>query len=337
MIEIKDKNKQVLIENAEHFTLLKVRFYLKAAETVVLNNFKGFTLRGGFGNIFKKIACIDFSRECGECILRNKCVYAYIFETPFPENLIDKIPFQMAYPPRPYIIEPPFDSQIIFNSADEFYFDLVLIGKSIEYLPYFIFAFEELGKRGIGRGKGKYRLLKVEGMDGQVIYQEGGLQDKFIFLTFQDILNRYRHCENPSNADCQITIRFVTPARFVLKDELKREVNFKEFITNLLRRISLLSIFHSNKELVFDYLGLLDDAQMIEVKNEEWDWCDLARYSRRQGRRIATGGLLGEVTFFGNLLIFLPFIELGEYIHIGKQTSFGLGKYEIKEIIWNGN
>jgi len=41
------------------------------------------------------------------------------------------------------------------------------------------------------------------------------------------------------------------------------------------------------------------------------------------------GGFVGNITFEGDLKEFLPFVKLGEYIHIGKQTSFGLGKYEI--------
>jgi CRISPR/Cas system endoribonuclease Cas6 (RAMP superfamily) len=43
------------------------------------------------------------------------------------------------------------------------------------------------------------------------------------------------------------------------------------------------------------------------------------------------GGFVGEITFQGELEQFLPFIALGEYIHVGKGTSFGLGKYEICE------
>ena len=41
------------------------------------------------------------------------------------------------------------------------------------------------------------------------------------------------------------------------------------------------------------------------------------------------GGFVGEATFKGDFEKCLPFIMLGEYIHVGKGTSFGLGKYEI--------
>jgi len=41
------------------------------------------------------------------------------------------------------------------------------------------------------------------------------------------------------------------------------------------------------------------------------------------------GGIIGNVTYAGDLTPFLPFIVLGKYIHVGKGATFGLGKYEI--------
>jgi hypothetical protein len=38
----------------------------------------------------------------------------------------------------------------------------ILIGKAVDYLPYFILTFSELGKKGIGMGRGKFVLEKVE-------------------------------------------------------------------------------------------------------------------------------------------------------------------------------
>jgi CRISPR/Cas system endoribonuclease Cas6 (RAMP superfamily) len=42
------------------------------------------------------------------------------------------------------------------------------------------------------------------------------------------------------------------------------------------------------------------------------------------------GGFTGSITFGGDFGSFMQFLLLGEQVHVGKGTSFGLGKYEIK-------
>ena len=41
------------------------------------------------------------------------------------------------------------------------------------------------------------------------------------------------------------------------------------------------------------------------------------------------GGFIGKARFIGALEPFLPFIYLGEYLHIGHHTAFGFGQYRI--------
>ena len=55
---------------------------------------------------------------------------------------------------------------------------LVLVGRALDYLPYFIYAFEEMGQRGLGAGRGKAALQRVialgpEPSDDRCIYQTG--------------------------------------------------------------------------------------------------------------------------------------------------------------------
>jgi len=322
MLLIESANK---IEKAKEFKFAKFRFYLHPLEKIYLPRYKGSVLRGGFGNIFKKTVCMNNKRDCNECILQERCVYSYIFETPLPQNLLEKSKFKLKRPPHPYVLEPPISSKIEYNHNDGLAFNLILIGRGIEYLPYFVF--EELGKRGLGKGRGKYELVRVDNEEGERIYESGKLSDNFQVKSFQDIINE---CNIPESKNYQqVKINFLTPVRIILRGELPTKFNFNLFIINLLRRLSWLSIVHGDEELEFNYKYFISCANDVKIKERNIKWYDWERYSSRQGTRMKLGGFLGNITFEGDLRKFIPFIKLGEYIHIGKQTSFGLGKYEI--------
>src|SRR3990170_3658124 len=141
------------------FKFARFQFVLKALDSLRLPVYKGSTFRGGFGHAFKKVVCVHRERNCGTCLLKEKCVYSYVFETPPPSDTsrMRKYP----YAPHPFVITPPLEEKREYREGDTLCFELTLIGKSIDYLPYFIYTFDELGRMGIGRGKGKYNLENV--------------------------------------------------------------------------------------------------------------------------------------------------------------------------------
>ena len=108
-------------------------------------------------------------------------------------------------------------------------------------------------------------------------------------------------------------------------------MEFHILIRNLLRRISLLSYFHCDTDLDLDFKGLIESSKNVKVEKENLSWFDWERYSNRQDTKMMMGGFMGSITFEGVLGPFLPFLLLGEHIHVGKGTSFGLGKYEITQ------
>jgi CRISPR-associated endoribonuclease Cas6 len=110
--------------------------------------------------------------------------------------------------------------------------------------------------------------------------------------------------------------------------QLSPNLEFHILIRNLLRRISLLSYFHCGEELSLDFKGLIEKSREVRVKKTNLSWFDWERYSNRQDTKMMLGGFIGSITFEGDLEKFVPFLLLGEYIHVGKGTSFGLGKYE---------
>jgi len=282
---------------------------------------------------FKQVVCVLKRQSCDECLLKGKCVYSYIFETPHTEAL--KAKYHSSDYPHPFVIEPPLEQKQEYEPGKTLDFNLLLIGKGIDYLPYFIFAFEELGRRGIGRGRGKYHLEKVEALthpgrqQGKVIYDgvSKTLSAGYKVKDFDEIREEVLNQDHPTR---RLTLHFLTPTRIKHWGKLTKDVDFEILLRGLLRRILLLSELHCDGELQIDCQTLIERAK-TEVKTTEKSlvWYDWERYSRRQDTRLKMGGFVGRITFEGDLDDFLPYVLAGEYLHIGKGTVYGLGKYRI--------
>ena len=141
--------------------LSKYRFTIKPQRELILPPYKGSTFRGGFGHAFRHAVCVERKKECAGCSLRSKCVYSYVFET---SVLQEEGKQHDKDVPHPFIIEPPLDQRQHYGVDDRLDFGLVLIGRAVDYMPYFIFAFEEVGRVGVGKNKGQYSIEKVIGM-----------------------------------------------------------------------------------------------------------------------------------------------------------------------------
>ena len=312
-----------------HFTFARYRLTIEALDPLILPDYKGSTFRGGFGHAFKTVSCATPCRACQECSLKETCAYAYVFETPPPGDTAIMRKYPSA--PHPFVLIPPTEGQNEYQRGDELIFFLTLIGRGIEYLPYFIYTFDELGGRGIGRGRGKYQLSSVESQDADgewvLIYH---VKDRILR---RPSFRLVPGIQDGSSENCSITIGLETPVRIVYRGRLSKELDFHIIIRNLLRRASLLSYFHCGRDMSgFDFRRLIDRAETVRRTKSKLTWYDWERYSSRQKRRVQMGGYIGEVTFEGLIGPFMPLLRLGEAIHMGKGTSFGLGKFKILEV-----
>ncbi|MFN3531671.1 MAG: hypothetical protein ACK41Q_04035 [Candidatus Brocadia sp.] len=96
----------------ETFRLAKFRFTICTKEPVRFPTYKGSSFRGGFSYSFKRVVCVIKDKECDDCLLKQKCIYSYIFETPQPQDT----EMLCLYPKVPhfFVIEPP---EILQNSS----------------------------------------------------------------------------------------------------------------------------------------------------------------------------------------------------------------------------
>ena len=245
-------------------------------------------------------------------------------ETPIPKDHPDSRKYKNA--PHPYIIIPPLTSRQHFEPGDGMSFEVVLIGKANEYLPYFIYAFTEMGRLGIGKGKGKFDVTSVQALDLKD-------QEKEIFngtKLLASLENRidYKSFKDEKFQGEEITLSFETPVRIKVNERLSSDIPFELLIRRLSERAFLLANLHCGAEL--DNFGkFAKGSEEVRIVRNKLHWQDWERYSSRQQTRMKFGGWVGEIIYQGDFQRFLPLLRLGEHIHVGKVTTFGLGKYRI--------
>lgn len=312
-------------ERNKTMNLAKYKLTITPQTNLALPPYKGSTFRGGFGHALRRVICVNRGETCTECLLRTACIYPYIFETTSPSEAKRK----SENSPHPFIIEPPLSEKRHYSRDDNLDLHLILIGRAINYASYFIFAFEELGRLGIGKDRGRYRVAEVIniGYDREALIYDG---DSHIKDDCQMINTINMILEVSQLNHDRITLRFLTPTRIKYKGKLTKDLNFEVLMRNLLRRSSWLAEIHCDEKWDLDYKGLINRARdRVTTTHSDLWWHDWERYSQRQDKKLKMGGFLGETTFEGDLAEFLPFLKLGEYLHIGKGTVYGLGKYEI--------
>jgi hypothetical protein len=93
----------------------------------------------------------------------------------------------------------------------------------------------------------------------------------------------------------------------------------------------MISYFHTDTPLEIDFAALTAKAKTVQLVSQQLLWYDWTRYSSRQQTEMNMGGLTGTVQLdMEGLEAFWPYLWLGQYTHIGKGTSMGLGAYSIK-------
>ncbi|MDP3286215.1 MAG: CRISPR system precrRNA processing endoribonuclease RAMP protein Cas6, partial [Desulfobacterales bacterium] len=245
----------------------------------------------------------------------DKCVYSFVFENAFI---------------HPYVIEPPDTPATNYSKRDEFSFNLLLFGKANDYLPYFIYAFDMIGKTGIGKrvsGRaGTFKLESVFSGDQPVYSSTDGKMRQHDFA-HELSLSDFR--VKGSNSLNSVEISLKTPLRLKYLNHLESALPFHVLVRAMLRRISSLENSYGDGEPDINYRELVKIAETVTTSASSLGWFDWKRYSGRQEQSMLMGGITGNVTYSGEIAEFLPLIKFCEMAHLGKQTTFGLGKIEI--------
>jgi hypothetical protein len=313
------------------FRFSAYRFTLKAVDSIILPEYHGSAIRGGFGYAFRAAACRkkrrSLSDDCTACVESHKCLYHYVFETKGYEG--DGFLRNKREIAHPYIIRPiVHEDRDEVPPGDELDFELVLIGHAVDYLEIFIYAFIKLGEMGLGSGRGKYILKNVDRLKlngkGETIYKTG---DSRVRMTNKPTPAWKLWANRKYPETC--TLRFIT--RLEMKEHGKTPtIDFSSIFRGIMRRISTLAYFHCGIDVsILDLSLLAREASRVGVVSSNLWFEDGTRFSTRQERWMPFGGIMGDITFSGIGIEFWPFLLIGEWVHTGKKTAFGFGRYQI--------
>ena len=299
----------------------RFRLTFRAADDLRLPAYAGSAWRGAFGRALKRLVCVTRAPTCPPCLLYRSCLYPYVFETP-PDPGVGKL---TRYPaaPHPYVLVPDARGGAI-AAGDTLTLDVILFGHGNRHLPYVIHALHQAGQRGLGRERGALELLRVaqvDGADWRPIYTPGGA-----FTPLPPV------APIAPPVPERLTLRVLTPLRLTQEDRLvsRDRFRFHLLFSSLLRRISLLTAFHTDAPLEADFAGLTQAARAVELAGARLRWRDWTRYSSRQDALIQMGGLVGEIELDGaGLEPFWPYLWLGQWTHAGKGAVMGLGGYRL--------
>lgn len=333
----------VLEQNSLRIGLFRFRLVPEQPLEVPAVN-KGNMLRGGFGHAFRKLCCIPECKDTKFCPLAATCPYKAVFE-PSPPASSERLSKNQDIP-RPFVFRAPQTRQSRFEKGEAFEFGLVLIGHALDFLPYFVLSFRELASEGLGLNRAKCALERVEqigfssngvgstNFDGKPIYSA----DEQVFrsagtVSVHDYLKRRLrefHDSRGGESVQRMRIRFLTPTFLRADGEVVRRPQFHHVFKRVRDRVNALSTFFGDGPVDSDFRGLGERAEKIRNVSAEIEWIERFRTSSKTHQRHELSGFLGQAAYEGDLREFLPWLALGELIHVGKHTAWGCGHIAVQ-------
>ena len=278
-----------------------LRFVFKAQERLFFRQgTPANTLRGAFGTIFRKLACLPECQAEANGAHRANCVYALMFEP----TQIKKGPSGLSDWPRPFVLRANHLDGQTFEAGQTFHFDLHLFAKVDP--GDLTRTFAQLADEGLGQGR---RRVDLVANDAETI-----------------VLPLAKHTSKVN----KMTIRFITPTELKSASRLVAEPEFGVLVTRVRDRISTLCELYGGGAPAIDFKSFGERAALVRMTRCDIHPVESSRRSTRTGQVHSLGGFVGEADYEGDLAEFVPWLEAAEWTGVGRQTVWGKGMIETK-------
>jgi len=285
-------------------------------------------VRGAFGTIFRKLVCMADCRDANSCEVRTTCPYASVFE---PQAAHGEGPSGFSDWPRSFVFRAAHLDGHTIVAGENFHFDVHIFDANDPSLQYFVLAFAQLARGGIGPGRGLAELAAVDQLDlaGATVERvfDG---DRFQLGALGAPIRVDLH--EPQNPVDRARVRFVTPTELKSEHKLADRPEFGILFGRLRDRVSTLRTLYGAGPLDIDFRAMGDRAAAVRLTHCELKRTDADRLSSRSGQRHPLGGFVGEVEYQGELDEFMAYLRLGRWVGVGRQTVWGKGEIDVTEL-----
>lgn len=311
------------------FEFYRLRFHFRSAGTLYFQPFKsGNTLRGAFGSIFRKLVCSPTCHDAKTCDTRASCPYARVFE---PKAARGEGPSGLADWPRPFVFRAAHLDGSTVPHGEAFYFDAHIFNVRDPAIEHFVMAFAELVREGLGPGRGRADLVAVDqlDLDGAAVarlFCEGRLQEGGLAAP-----NAVDLGPAPQRVH-RVRVRFVTPTELKAEVQVADRPEFGILFGRLRDRVSTLRALYGAGALEIDFRAMGERAEAVRMTQCDLQRTVVDRLSTRTGQRHPLGGFVGEAEYEGDLREFVPYLRLGEWVGVGRQTVWGKGDIRVLEL-----
>lgn len=307
-----------------HLPLSRYRLRYDAEIPIQMTEFPENAWRGALGHALKRTCCTTHLPVCSSCPEYRRCAYTEIFETPPPLDSAKMRKYLQA--PHPFVLEHRAVARGLPRANCRCDLILTLIGRGNAHLALFLKALKEAAENQPGISGNRMRLWRAEREVGLGAERWEPLQADAPSVPSSDAAELI-----PPLPPSSVEIRLITPLRIKRNGRHvgPAEFHFSDVFSCLLRRVSMLTYFHTSTPLEADFHELVEASRTIKAQ-ATLTWRDLSRYSSRQKAEMRMGGLVGQVQIDGqDVSPFWPYLWLGQWIHAGTGATMGLGRYTI--------
>ncbi|MBR1854223.1 MAG: CRISPR system precrRNA processing endoribonuclease RAMP protein Cas6 [Lachnospiraceae bacterium] len=295
------------------FEYKKLHFEVQMTEKCVLPKYKTSALRGGMGEMLLRENCIR-DRNCSDCSLEEECIVRRIM---YSQMRIQPA-FMSDGDSVGYVIHCE-DRAEEFQEGDTLSFYVLLFGRMAAYTGQIIRAFKQLGENGLGRDKAQFAVKNVSECEDTLENYVGFRKQRFLKQT----LLRQSAAGSVDSIE-KVKLRFRTPVAVKYRKEMLCSFDTAALLQAVERRLYMLNCYEGipvERIQTDEHVPLLIRQQAVPV--------GVKRYSSRHGKNMWLNGILGEVILEAPDEVALELLLAGELVHIGKNTSFGFGKYTV--------